>query len=33
LVAKAKRIINDLGGELANAAEARSILNLPIKSS
>ena len=33
LVAKAKRIINDLGGELANAVEARSILNLPIKSS
>jgi len=33
LVSKAKRIINDLGGELANAAEARSILNLPIKSS
>jgi uncharacterized protein (DUF849 family) len=31
LVAKAKRIIFDLGGELATSQEARAMLNLPIK--
>jgi hypothetical protein len=29
LVTKAKRIIHDLGGELANPREARQMLNLP----
>jgi uncharacterized protein (DUF849 family) len=29
LVTKAKRIIEDLGGELANPREARAMLNLP----
>jgi uncharacterized protein (DUF849 family) len=31
LVAKAKRIVNDLGGELANPRETRAFLNLPQK--
>jgi uncharacterized protein (DUF849 family) len=31
LVAKARRIVHDLGGELATAAEARAMLKLPIK--
>jgi uncharacterized protein (DUF849 family) len=31
LVTKAKRIIHDLGGELASAQEARAMLNLPIR--
>jgi len=31
LVAKAKRIVNDLGGELANPRETRAHLNLPQK--
>lgn len=31
LVAKAKRIVNDLGGELANPRETRAYLNLPQK--
>jgi uncharacterized protein (DUF849 family) len=33
LVSKAKRIINDLGGELATPQDARDLLNLPIKPS
>lgn len=31
LVAKARRIVRDLGGELANPREARALLNLPPK--
>jgi uncharacterized protein (DUF849 family) len=31
LVTKAKRIVHDLGGELANPREARALLNLPQK--
>jgi len=31
LVSKAKRIIHDLGGELATPREARALLNLPIR--
>jgi uncharacterized protein (DUF849 family) len=31
LVVKARRIVEDLGGSLANYAEAREILNLPPK--
>jgi uncharacterized protein (DUF849 family) len=31
LVSKAKRIIEDLGGELATSREARAMLNLPIR--
>jgi len=31
LVTKAKRIIHDLGGELATPSEARAMLDLPIR--
>jgi len=31
LVSKAKRIIQDLGGELASPLEARAMLNLPLR--
>jgi len=31
LVSKARRILEDLGGELANPREARALLNLPAK--
>ena len=30
LVTKARRIVEDLGGELANPREARELLNLPL---
>jgi uncharacterized protein (DUF849 family) len=31
LVTKAKRIIHDLGGELATPSEARAMLQLPLR--
>jgi uncharacterized protein (DUF849 family) len=31
LVTKGRRVVEDLGGQLANYAEARAILNLPSK--
>ena len=33
MVEKARRIIEDMGGEIATAMEAREILNLPMRAS